>query len=299
VLSPGRSGIPEAQRGIQRSTGTNPNSCTVNALLKIIDLKLFSFPYSPVKMNRFWPIYKTRWSRIKRCWYKARITPATFCLYLRLIIKTITKTLYKNINNSIMKTSIKTLATSVFAVIVLTSSIFASNVVANEKQPVKITAPSGISKVIVSGNVEVTLIQNGTEGVSYNDDNTGKVKVMQDGSGLKISSEDKALAKITVYVKNIYRIQASDDAVVKTEGKLDVKYLQVFLTENAVAKINSNTESLYTVIEDHSDLKLSGSTENHSLVMGKTQKLDLDRFSALKTELNTPEATVQTASLAK
>jgi len=198
-----------------------------------------------------------------------------------------------------MKTSIKTLATSVFAAIVLTSSIFATHVVANEKQPVKISAPKGITKVMVSGNVEVTLIQNGTEGVRYNDDNTGKVKVMQDGSGLKISSEDQSPAKITVYVKNIYRIQASDDAVVKTEGKLDVKNLQVFLTGNAVAKINSNTESLYTVIEDHSDLKLSGATQNHSLVMGRTQKLDLDRFSALKTELNTPEATVQTASLAK
>jgi hypothetical protein len=198
-----------------------------------------------------------------------------------------------------MKTSIKTLATSVFAAIVLTSSIFATNVVANEKQPVKISAPKGITKVVVSGNVEVTLIQNGTEGVSYNDDNTGKVKVMQDGYDLKISSEDKSLAKITVYVKNIYRIQASDDVVVKTEGKLDVKNLQVFLKGNAVAEINSHTESLYTIIEGNSDLKLSGTTQNHSLVMGRTQKLDLDRFSASKTEMNTPEAIMQTASLAK
>jgi hypothetical protein len=198
-----------------------------------------------------------------------------------------------------MKTSIKTLATSVFAAIVLTSSIFATNVAANEKQPVKISAPKGITKVVVSGNVEVTLIQNGTEGVSYNDDNTGKVKVMQDGYDLKISSEDKSLAKITVYVKNIYRIQASDDVVVKTEGKLDVKNLQVFLKGNAVAEINSHTESLYTIIEGNSDLKLSGTTQNHSLVMGRTQKLDLDRFSASKTEMNTPEAIMQTASLAK
>ena len=198
-----------------------------------------------------------------------------------------------------MKTSIKTLAKSVFAAIVLTSSILTTNVMADEKQPVKISAPKNFSKVIVSGNVEVTLIQNGTEGVSYNDDNTGKVKVIQDGYNLKISSEDKSLAKVTVFVKNIYRVQASDNAVVKTDGKLDVQYLQVFLKGNAMAKINSKTESLYTVIEDHSDLKLSGATQNHSLVMGRTQKLDLDRFSALKTEMNTPEAIVQTASLAK
>jgi len=198
-----------------------------------------------------------------------------------------------------MKTSIKTLTKSLVAAIVLTSSIFATSVSADEKQPVKISVPSNFNKLIVSGNVEVTLIQNGREGVSYNDDNNGKVKVIQDGYALKISSEDKSPAKITVYVKNIYRVQASDDAVVKTDGKLDVKYLQVFLKGNAVAKINSHSESLYTVIEDNSDLKLSGATESHSLVMGKTQKLNLDKFAALKTEMITPESLLQTASLAK
>ncbi|KQM69241.1 hypothetical protein ASE74_04305 [Pedobacter sp. Leaf216] len=198
-----------------------------------------------------------------------------------------------------MKTSIKTLTKSLLAAIVLTSLIFSTNVSANEKQPAKISAPSNFNKLIVSGNIEVTLIQNGREGVSYNDDNNGKVKVIQDGYALKISSEDKSTAKITVYVKNIYRVQASDDAVVKTDGKLDVKYLQVFLKGNAVAKINSHSESLYTVIEDNSDLKLSGDTKSHSLVMGKTQKLNLDKFAALKTEMNTPESMIQTASLAK
>ena len=198
-----------------------------------------------------------------------------------------------------MKTSIKTLGKSLLAAIVLTSSILATSVSADEKQPVKISAPKNINKLIISGNVEVTLIQNGREGVSYNDDNTGKVKVIQDGYALKISSEDKSPAKVTVYVKNIYRVQASDDAVVKTDGKLDVKYLQVFLKGNAVAQINSHSESLYTVIEGNSDLKLSGDTKNHNLVMGKTQKLNLDKFAALQTEMNTPEAILQTASLVK
>jgi len=198
-----------------------------------------------------------------------------------------------------MKTSIKTLAKSLLAAIVLTSSIFASHANADEKQPVKMSRPNHFTKVSVSGNVEITLIQNGREGVSYNDDNTGTVKVMQDGDALKITSEGNSLAKINVYVKDIYRVQASGDVVVKTEGKLDVKYLQIFLKENAVATINSHTESLYTVIEGHSDLKLSGATQSHNLVMGKTQKLNLDKFAALKTEMSNPETTLQMASLAK
>jgi len=198
-----------------------------------------------------------------------------------------------------MKTSITTLTKSLLAAVVLSASIFSTTVSAEEKQPVKISAPKNFDKVMVSGNVEVTLVQNGREGVSYNDDNNGKVKVIQDGSTLKISSADNSRAKITVNVKNIYRVQASDDAVVKTDGKLEVKYLQVFLKGNAVAQINSTTESLYTVMEEMSDLKLSGKTGNHIVVMGSTPTLNLDRFAALKTEMSAPKTSIQTASLAK
>jgi hypothetical protein len=199
-----------------------------------------------------------------------------------------------------MKTSITTLTKSLLAAIVLSASIFSTSVLAGEKQPVKMSAPKNFDKVIVSGNVEVTLIQNGREGVSYNEDNSGKVKVIQDGSALKISSADGSLSKITVYVKNIYRVQASDNAVVKTDGKLDVKFLQVFLKGNAAAQIDSKTESLYTVMEESADLKLTGATNNHILVMGSTPTLNLDRFAALKTEMSAPKtANTWAASLAK
>ncbi|MFD2581451.1 GIN domain-containing protein [Pedobacter vanadiisoli] len=199
-----------------------------------------------------------------------------------------------------MKTSIKTLTKSVLAAIVLSSAIFSTNVMADEKKPAKVSAPKNVSQVIVSGNVEVTLVQRAKEGISYNDDNLGKVKVTQDGYALKISSEDQEVAKVTVYVNNIYRVKASDHAVVKTQGKLALKYLQIFLNENAVAEINSDTESLYTVIENNADLKLSGATEKHTLVMGRTPKLNLDRFAALTTEMSNPDANaLQTAALAK
>jgi ABC-type oligopeptide transport system substrate-binding subunit len=199
-----------------------------------------------------------------------------------------------------MKTSIKTLTKSLLAAIVLSASIFSTSVSAGEKQPVKFSAPKNFDKVIVSGNVEVTLIQNGREGVSYNEDNSGKVKVIQDGSALKISSADGSVSKITVYVKNIYRVQAADNAIVTTDGKLDVKFLQVFLKGNAAAQINSKTESLYTVMEESADLKLSGATDNHILVMGSTPTLNLDRFAALKTEISSPKTgNTRTASLAK
>ncbi|WP_343524580.1 DUF2807 domain-containing protein [Pedobacter sp.] len=197
-----------------------------------------------------------------------------------------------------MKTSIKTLTKSVLAAIILSAALFSSSAMADEKKPNKVSAPQNVNQVIVSGNVEVTLVQRAKEGISYNDDNTGKVKVVQDGYALKINSEDNQVAKITLYVNNIYRVKASDHAVVKTQGKLTLKHLQLFLEENAVAEINSDTESLYTVIENNADLKLSGATEKHTLVMGRTPKLNLDRFAALTTETGNTDV-LQIVALAK
>lgn len=188
-----------------------------------------------------------------------------------------------------MKTSIKTLIASSLTAIVLSTTLFTTSVSAVEKSSVKIATPVSIKRVYVKGNIEITLIQRGAESVAYTDENTGNAKITQEGDILRISSTDKSLTKLTVYVKDIYRIEAHDNAVIKTNGKLTTKYLQIFLSGNAHAEINTSTEGLYTVIKDNSELKLSGSTDNHTLVMGNTPKLIIERFAALKTNISSVE----------
>lgn len=188
-----------------------------------------------------------------------------------------------------MKTSIKTLITSSLAAIILSTAVFSSAVSATEIAPVKISKTGNFKRISVTGNVEVTLIQRSTTGVNYAEDNAGTAKIMQDGDNLKISSPNKSLTKVVVYVNDIFRIEASENAVVKTEGKITSKYLQIFLKGNAHAEINTSTEGLYTVINDNADLKLSGSTDNHTLVMGNTQKLTIDKFAALRTNISSVE----------
>lgn len=188
-----------------------------------------------------------------------------------------------------MKTSIKTLIATSLTAIVLSSAVFTTSVSATEKEPETMSAIAAFKRISVKGNVELTIIQRNLTGISYNDDNTGTVKVIQDGDHLKITSISSEKAKLTVYVNDFYRIEASENAVVKTEGKLKTKYLQIFLKGNAHAEINTSSEGLYTVISDHADLKLSGSTDQHTLVMGKSQKLTIDRFAALKTNISSVE----------
>lgn len=190
-----------------------------------------------------------------------------------------------------MKTSIKTLIASSLTAILLTSTIFAGNVSATEKTPKTISATSGIKRISVKGNVEVTIIQRKAESINYTEENIGKAKVIREGDILRISSvDDRDVTKLIVYVNDLYRIEATDNAVVKTNGKLKIKFLQVFLKGNAKAELNTNTEGLYTIIKDNADLKLSGSTDNHILVMSKTPKLTIDRFAALKTNISAYES---------
>ncbi|MDQ0965500.1 superfamily II helicase [Flavobacterium sp. W4I14] len=188
-----------------------------------------------------------------------------------------------------MKTSIKTLIATSLTAIVLSSAVFTTSISATEKVPDAILKISPFKRISVKGNVEVTIIQRNNPGISYTDDNTGAAKVMQDGDNLKITSISTDKAKLTIYVNDFYRIEASENAIVKTEGKLRTKYLQIFLKGNAHAEINTSSEGLYTVISDQADLKLSGSTDQHTLVMGKSQKLTIDRFAALKTNISAVE----------
>jgi len=200
-----------------------------------------------------------------------------------------------------MKTSFKNLIVATLTIVALTSSIFVVAASAGERKPTsEVTAPTNFRRVSVKGNVEITLIQRQTEGVSYADDNAGKAKITQEGNLLKIASADKDLVKLVVYVNDLFRIEASENAIVKTSGKINSKFLQVFLKGSASADINSNTEGLYTVIEENADLKLSGATDNHTLVMSSTPKLTFNRFAALQTNVNSSAAIItETAALIK
>jgi len=200
-----------------------------------------------------------------------------------------------------MKTSIKTLIATSLTTIVLTSAIFATSAMAADPKPGTASVSAlPFKKLIVKGNVEITLVQRTSEGVTYADENGGKAKIIQEGNVLRITSADKEATRLVVYVNDIYRIEAGENAIVKTSGKIKSKYLQIFLSGNAQADINSATEGLYTVISGNSDLKLSGSTDNHTLVMGKTPRLTIDRFAALKTNISSAESVVtEIAALVK
>ncbi|MBB6238277.1 hypothetical protein HDC90_002909 [Pedobacter sp. AK013] len=187
-----------------------------------------------------------------------------------------------------MKTSIKTLITILSAVITLTAML-PNNLRATEKNTTILYKIQNFRKIVIKGNVEVTLVQQPTIGISYADDNIGNVKVFQQGEVLRITNLNNEKCKLVVYVNDIYRIEADQNAVVKTEVKLSTKFLQIILKGNAFADIDTSSEGLYTEILDNSTLKLKGNTNRHTLVMGIATNLTIDRFVAAQTDVKRVE----------
>lgn len=191
-----------------------------------------------------------------------------------------------------MKTSIKTLIVIASAVITLTAAL-PNNLRAAEKNTTLLYKIQNFRRIMIKGNVEVMLVQRPAIGISFSDDNAGSVKVTQQGEVLRITGLNKETCKLVVYVNDIYRIEADENAVVKTEAKLSTKFLQIILKGNAFADIDTSSEGLYTEILDNSTLKLKGNTNHHTLVMGKAPNLTIDRFAATQTDVSRVETTAE------
>ncbi|MEH3112308.1 GIN domain-containing protein [Pedobacter terrae] len=187
-----------------------------------------------------------------------------------------------------MKTSIKTLITLLCAATTLTV-IHPNNLRAAENNSMIFQKIQDFRKIVIRGNIEVTLVQQPKIGISYTNDNQGKVKVTQQGEVLNIINADTEKCKLIVYISDIYRIEANENAIVKTEARLSTKFLQIILKDNAIADIETSSEGLYTEILDNSTLKLKGNTNHHALVMGKAPSLIIDGFASVQTEVRRVE----------
>ena len=190
-----------------------------------------------------------------------------------------------------MKTSIKNPIAGLLTTVVLTSSAFASS-----DEPKTITVLNqvkNISKLVISGNVEVFLIQAPIECVKVYDSYYSKNALVQQEQGvLRISSFQKETLKVAVYVNNLSSIQASDHATVKTFGKVSFLSLDVILKDKASADIEANTVSLYTSVKDSASLTLSGATEDHPAVLGSVAKMSMNHFTAASSSVSSIAAPV-------
>jgi len=184
-----------------------------------------------------------------------------------------------------MKTSFKTLIALLLVGATMTSAV--SVKAADIKNNITtLRTVKNISKIVVSGNVNLILIQDANESVKVYDKYYSKnALVQQQGGTLRVSSFQEKPLDVVVFVKNLAAIEASNNAKVKTEGNFKLLDLDVKLSGNAKADIYANTVNLYTSIKDAADLKIAGSTESHMAVMGDLGNLSMGKLAANETTI--------------
>lgn len=199
-----------------------------------------------------------------------------------------------------MKTLAKILYTTAFTAVLLASAFTETFGSATLPVKVKKVTPFSFNRIQITGNVTVIISQGFRERVTADGDfNRSNVSVRKKGYTLLISSTATEPVTINVSVTDLQRIDASNNAVVRTAGKIQVTYLQVLLKDRAVAEIDADTESLYTHIRGNADLKLSGTTRDHIVSKDGISKLTLQNFVALKSTVETAASELLATAKAK
>ncbi len=185
-----------------------------------------------------------------------------------------------------MKTSVQTLFASALVAICLSATAFTASAAQSNTNPANaaFTPAIGIQKIVIKGNAKILLVQSEKESVKvYEAFNNDKTTIKMDGGTLVINSNEEEPINITVYVKDLFRIEASNTASVYTKGTLHLQFLQVILNDKAKANINACTKGLYTVTKDSSKLKLAGTTDEHIMIRSRVSTLQLEGLASLKT----------------
>lgn len=188
-----------------------------------------------------------------------------------------------------MKTVIKTLFATALTAVVLSSSAFASFAKDEDKKPSVQEAVSGFNMIKVKGNVRVYLIQGNKESLRLEPGQSdARISLDRKGQKLTISSNDFEMTTVYLTVKNLQRIEVSEQAVVKSNGHFELPLLQIFVQDDAKVDVNITAQDLYTVIKDRSSLKLSGKTELLTLIKDDASKLNTSKLAVARTTVSKP-----------
>lgn len=198
-----------------------------------------------------------------------------------------------------MKTSIKTLIAAVLTTVVLTSSAFASSDVQNNTITV-LDQVKNISKLEVSGNVKILLVQSQIESVKVYDSYYSKNALVQQQNGvLRISSFEDQPLTVAVYVRNLSSVKLTDNATIKTYGKISFLSLDVILKDKASADIDAATVSLNTSVSDNATLTLSGTSEDHTAMLGSLAKMSMNQFAATSSSVTSMPSSIAKQNVAR
>ncbi len=178
-----------------------------------------------------------------------------------------------------MKTKILTLIALAGLTLTTTSATFANTKTNNE-----ITVLKGVERITgieANGNVEVHITSGNKDAVKVYDSYYNQNALVQNENGvLRISSYNTDKLVIEVTVTDLRSIKASDNAMIKSFGRLSVLDLTVELNNNAGAQLNIDALAARFNIKDRSRADISGNIEDYELNYSRSSTVNRTYLAA-------------------
>jgi len=202
-----------------------------------------------------------------------------------------------------MKTQILTLITLATLTVATTSTTFA-----NTKTDSNYTILNNVNRITsieAHGNVEVLITSGDKDGVKILDSYYDQNALVQNEDGvLRVTSYKKEKLVIQVTVTDLRTITATDNAVIKSYGRLSSLDLKVELNDNAGAQLEIDAFAATFNINDRAKADISGTIEDYELnysrsaTVNRTYLTAFNRAEKITTPMPAAKTVIDAANLA-
>lgn len=195
-----------------------------------------------------------------------------------------------------MKTRIITLIT--LLTIVLSVSVSSAATLKNDngvQNPV-VVATNNINKIEASGNVEVYVTNGDKDQVKVYDKYYAQNAFVQDKDGvLRIASYNAEKLVVLVTVTDLHAITASDNAAIKSFGRLSLTDFNLVLNNRASAQLKIDAIAAKVTLNNRSTADISGSVIDYESAFSQSSTLNKSNLTAVNSvEKNTTKAAAAT-----
>ncbi len=178
-----------------------------------------------------------------------------------------------------MKTIILSIATVILFTFTTTQSRAAAR---NSNVATVLTNVTSFSNIEVSGNVEVYL-STGENNVKVYDSYYSQNALVQAQNGtLRISSYKTEKLVVWVTAADLRSITASDNATIKSFGKLSAIELNVNLNDRASAQLDIDAYSTKVTLNGSAKAKLTGYAEENNIVVSQMAHVNTAQLQGTK-----------------
>jgi hypothetical protein len=185
----------------------------------------------------------------------------------------------------------KTITLSIAIALLFTLSISTTSFAATKNSNVEtiLNNVSNFNSIEVNGNVELYVTTGEANNVKVYDSYYNQNALVQEQNGvLRVSSYKNEKLVVWVTVADLRSITASDNATIKSFGKLSAIDFKLNLKNQATAQLDLDVSNASITLNDNAKAKLSGFVGESVMAVNTTAHLNTTKLIAAKNEVQAP-----------